>query len=190
MLALTRERLLARLLALREVTDLYAHRDPAFGPGVMAWLEGTEAALAPLRHPLTSLAAAERGRVLAAADGLWDPAVRGERTTPREAERASAAAAALRVEEALRSALQGIETTLGALEEQMCQLVACASAREPIPLQGGRDREGWLRDVWGGLRDGDPKLAQLHRYLATRLTWTDRLYVLGGVLDRLLSGAA
>lgn len=187
MLSVTRERVLERLLALKAVTDLYAVRDPAFASSAVDWLEGTARSLGALRHPLASLAAAEKGRVLAAADGLRDAEIRSEKTTARQAERAGAAAALARVEAHLREALDRAQATLAGYEEQMANLVAYSASKQPIPERGDRPRELWLRDVWKGLVvNGDGRANQTQLFLAARLPWVDRLYVLGDVLDKLL----
>jgi hypothetical protein len=185
-LAIERERLLDRLLALKAVTDLYEARDPDFPAASVAWLEETSQALGKLRHPLASLAVAEKGRLLAAADGLREPDVRGEKTTHRQAQRAGAAVALARTEARLRDALERVNATLAGYEEQIANLVAYAASKQPLPQQGDRLREVWLREIWRALAvDGDGRTAQTQLFLASRLTWLDRLYVLGNVVDKL-----
>lgn len=191
MLAIERERLLDRLLALKAVSDLYEARDPTFPGASVAWLEETAVALGKLRHPLAGFAAAEKGRLLAVADGLRDPDLHREKTTPRQAQRAGAAVALSRAEARIREALERVDATLAGYEEQLANLVAYAASKQLLPAQGDGTREAWLRGIWGALAvDGDGRTHQTRVFLASRLTWVDRLYLLGNVMDKLLDAPA
>ncbi len=187
MLAMTRELLLERLLTVSEVTDLYAAHDPAYVTAVLQWIDETERALTRVRNPIAGLAAAERGRVLAARDGFVDTTLCSPKTNPRKAERAAAAAALSRIEDAVRSAVVATDAALAPLLEQTAQLVAIASAQRPIPMQGSTPREEWLEAVWRELGLDGEKTRALHCYLTARLAPVDRLYLLGNVLDNALS---
>lgn len=185
MQAILRERILERLLALRSITEKYAARDPSFPGAVGDWHDATARVLGELRHPLAGLAAAERGRVIAAADGLRDPDERAERTTTRRSARAVAAASLARTEQALRGELAQVEARLMALRSQIAEMVARVHAQNPIAPRGDRPREAWLRGVWRSL-NGEPKARAQQAYLAGLMPWVDRLYVLGEVLDNLM----
>ncbi len=187
MIALTKERLLERLLALPAIIEKYDVRDPAFVPDALAWLQTVETALGQIRHPLASLASAERGRVLAVLDGLRDPELKGENCSARQAERAGAAASLARVEAAMRLAVMRLDDLLNGLAQEMALLLAHVSSSRPIPLPNGEQREIWLRRVWEGLLiAGEQQSLQSHAYLSARLAWVDRLYLLDDLLGNLL----
>jgi len=74
MLVYTREVMLARLLLVPELINLYQAQDGGFVAAVLQWMNDTEGALKRLRHPLASMCSSQRARVLAALDGVT-PAV-------------------------------------------------------------------------------------------------------------------
>jgi hypothetical protein len=186
MLAFTRESLLGHLRRTPEITDLAARRDPAFPDRVAAWLGQAEESLQRLRSPLLSLVVGQRASLVAVSDGLRDPRISPSAST-REARRATAALCLIRVEEALRQAVATVDGKLDEAREKMLQLLAVASAANPLPLTPPDASEEALRRLWMSLGEIDTTRT-LHTYLNAALTMSDRLYLLREILENLLAG--
>jgi hypothetical protein len=187
-LALTREMALSRLLEVPRLVDLQRGRDPAFPEQVLAWLGRVEEDFQRLRSPVVALVAGQRAALLAAADGLRDPQL-APGTPARKAARAATALCLGRVEAALRQTEAETQARLDQAREKLVQLLAVASAGKPLPLPEGAPREAWLARVWREL-GGNPATQSLYAYLSAALRPSDRLYLLGDVLDNLLANGS
>ena len=187
MLSVTREKLLSHLCELSGIVDSFAKRD-VYVQGVLAWMSRVEQTLQQVRSPMASAMAAERGRILAVADGLRDPEI-AEAGSVRKAERATTALALSRVESILRSRVDMIDQQLEMMREKMTSFLAAASVDVPIPLPPTEPRVLWLQKVWGVLGH-HPGTGALFAYLNASLTRHDRMYLLDQILEDLLSGPA
>ncbi|BDV41898.1 hypothetical protein GURASL_08210 [Geotalea uraniireducens] len=185
MLLYTRERLLAHLQDTGSLIDLYQHRDPRFSERVVAWLGDLEQSLAQLRLPLVALVAAERGRILAAADGYRESAVGGERLSTRRVTLAVASLALDRVQNEVRRVIADIDAKFDTWREKMAQFLAIATTKAPIPLPPTEPRDAWLATVWAGL-NVNGEVQGMYRYLGAALRPTDRLHLLDEVIGNLL----
>jgi hypothetical protein len=187
MLIFIREKLVEHLQQSTNLVQLYQNRDGLFAEAVLNWLAATEETLSQLRHPLISLVAAERARILAARDGFREPSLGSARITARKAMSAIAALAIDRVQADLRGAINTVDLRLDAMREKMAQLLAVATTKTPIPMPPTDPRELWLSKVWSGLNvNGDTQ--GMYRYLCAALTSSDRLQILDEVLTNLIEG--
>jgi hypothetical protein len=187
MLLLTRESLVSHLLELSEVIDLYATGDPRFIPECSSWLHKVEGTLGKLRSPLVSKAATERGRLLAYMDGYREAGAPVRQHSSRREVRAAAWSALSSTEAVLRAAVTEIDGRLAGLREKLAQYLAVSSSAQPLPLPSdGEDRNDYLRRVWSSLSAG-PETKNMRSYLCASLAQSDRMLLLGEVVDNLLS---
>jgi hypothetical protein len=184
MLVYTREVMLARLLLVPELINLYQAQDGGFVAAVLQWMNDTEGALKRLRHPLASMCSSQRARVLAALDGVMEGGdARG--ASGRKAARAAVALCLSHVEGALRQRVAELDSQLHAASEKMAQLLALGSAQHPLPLPPTEPHSQWVRQVW--LQLGQvPETRNLHGYLGALLSADDRVAVLSDALSQLL----
>lgn len=188
MLAITREKVLEHLREVPRLADLYRDRDPAFRERVLDWLSQVEESLGRLRNPLASRAAAERTTILAVADGLREPGIDGS-VSVRKATRATVSLALRRVEEALRELVESTDRKLDEGREKMTQLLAVATAAQPIPLPPTEPRQAWLEKVWRSLETSNGTQG-MYAYLNAALRPSDRLYLLDEIVTNLVQSAA
>ena len=188
MLVATREMLLAHLLELPALTDLYAARDPDFVGATLTWLAACEATLQRLRSPLAALVAAERSKILAAGDGYREGGQVAESANPRKVIRVVASRALARAEAELRAVVVATDERLHGLREKMAQLLAVASTAHSLPLPGDMPREQWLSTVWQLLRQS-VEGRSMAAYLSGALQPADLWCVLGDTLDNLIAAS-
>lgn len=186
MLAYTREKIVDHLLETSRLVDCYQRRDPSFPAKVAGWLAEVEKSLTQLRLPLASLAATERGRILAVGGGFRDPAFAAEPMSQRKATVAVAALALGRVQEELRNKVTEIDASFDAWREKMAQFLAIATTKAPIPLPPTEPRDVWLANVWKGL-NVNGEVQGMYRYLGAAMQPNDRLFLLDDVLSNLLN---
>ncbi len=185
MLIVTREKLVAHLLELSAIVDRYQRSDPEFVEQVAAWLIAVEKTLQQLRSPLSSQIAGQRARLLAVQDGFREPSLAENRVSRRKAVRAAAGLVVGRAEEALRARLAAIDARFDEAREKMAQYLAVTTSVRPIPLPPTEPRTAWLRSVWASLEDV-PNTQGMRGYLNAALRPSDRLHVLGEVVDNLI----
>lgn len=181
MWAIRRETALRHLLELPPLISRYTAGRSAV-PEVLAWMRALEESLARLRSPLAALVAAERGSVVAVRDGLRAPdqiSSKGSR-----AQRAQCIAAVARIEAALRAEVERVDAQLAPLREKMVQMLAVAASQQPLAVPAPGERAPWLLQLWAEL-GARPEVAALHAYLAASLAASDRIYLLGGLVDNL-----
>lgn len=94
--------------------------------------------------------------------------------TPRKALRAAGAMALVRVEEALRAELVGLEARLDDLREKMTQLLAVHATHTAITLSKTSPRAAWLNTLWSSMGKL-PEATGMHRYLEVSLSHADRM---------------
>jgi hypothetical protein len=188
MLLLTRELVFSHQERIAALVDAHAARDPLLFDKVVEWLVTLEQDLRRLRHPAAGFASMKRAQLLAAKDGVVDFEIGGRRSGQRLERQVAASRALTETGEVLMGALEEVEQRLRTMTDNMANLIAVASAVQPIPLQQDTERETWLRQVWASI-PLDGQTARMHGFLRASLTRTDLLFVLGEVLDKFTSHA-
>jgi hypothetical protein len=189
MLIIAREMLVKRLLELHALATSYADLDPQFSDRVSVWLRGTEQTLLRLRDPMAGFVSVQRSKLLAAKDGYREPGAHAEHVSQRKLERVAAVLAMGEVQAAVQKIVSEIDARLDGLREKMVQLLAVASATNPLPLQNGQSRDEWLRNVWQTVGTS-PETRGMFNYLNAATTQNDVIQLLGDVLANLIGGAA
>jgi hypothetical protein len=185
-----RQELLEHLARLPAVFELYRNADPRFMPEAVAWLSAIEATLLRFRSPKASQLAAERGLILAAADGYRDPQVASaSQAASRRGASATTALCLGRAEAAVRLHVEAISEQLDAMKVKMAQLLAIGSSARAIPMPRGEPRTAWLSQVWAGLVVNE-ETQRMHMFLAASLATVDRLYLLDELLSNLLTSVS
>jgi hypothetical protein len=182
-----RQELLEHLAQLPSVLDLYRDASPSFILEAVAWLASMEATLLRFRSPKASLIAAERGLILATADGYRDPQVAGGgQGSSRRGARATAVVSLGRAEAAVRSQIEAINEQLDAMKVKLAQLLVIASSVRPLPMPGSEAHTQWLTNVWAGLAVSE-ETRRMQAFIATSLATVDRLYLLDELLLNLVA---
>ena len=185
MLALTREMLNSHLQKMSGLIDLYERRDSLFIHNTVTWLADLEKILQQTRNPLVSFVAVERGKVLAITDGYRDPSIPENHTTKRKAGFVSTMMVLGRVEAGLLKMLDDIDTKFGIWREKMAQFIAVATNSHPIALPPTEPHQTWLEEVWGTF-SVTAETQSMYNYLNTVMDKSDKLYLLGELLDNIL----
>ncbi len=188
MLAYTREKLLVHLQETSGFTRLYQQQDPLFAERVLDWMEAVEQTLLQLRRPAASLVSAQRGRVLAAADGYRMPGLENEKLSARKAKRIVTALALEDVQAELRAIISDIDAKFDTWREKIVQLLAVATTQVPVPLPPTAPREAWLAGIWQSMNiNGDTR--NMYNYLNLAMAPADRFYLLDAILANLEKNA-
>jgi hypothetical protein len=187
MLFATREILLEKLLKLPALIDAYQRNDVGFVERSNHWLQELEQSLNQLRNPLTSKVANERGRVISALEGYRDPALNGGRVSRRKAVNVTTSLALSEVETVLVAQIQDIDGKFDLWREKLAQFISVASGMVPIPLPPTDPRQDWLKQIWANWKTIEETRAMFN-YLNTVMSPSDRLQLLGELLDNHLNG--
>lgn len=188
MLFFTREKLMAHLSEVPALGRAYAARDPSYVDAAVAWMASVEETLLRVRHPLSSLVSTQKARIQSVEDGYRPPEMPQDKGSVRQARRLVTALAVAQVEEVLRQVVASADARFNDLRDRLAQLLAVASAIQPIPLSEGLAREDWARRVWADLPiTGETR--GMHGYLSGAFQPTDLHQVLAEVLENLAVNA-
>lgn len=182
MLSYAREQLNEQLSRLSAVVDLYARNEPDFVERALEWIRETETRLQKLRNPRASLLAAERGKLLAAHEGRPEGA---GRSSARRQARAVASEVLSACEASVREVIADADRRLDDTRTRLAQIVAVASAKQPIPLPPTEPRTAWLSKIWTGM-SLVPEASGMVTYISATTRHVDILYLLDDLLSNLI----
>jgi len=188
MLTILREQLLNHLIQLSEVINSYQNYDTNYADRALKWLLDTEKTLQKNRNPASSCLAVSRAKILAANDGLRDKNISSNGFTKRQIMRATVSLALDESEQKLSIIINDIDMKIDIWTDKMSQFLAVATTNTPIPLPPTEPRSNWLNKVWEGFNIS-AELHGMYAYLNSAMSKTDRQYVLGNVIDNLLSNS-
>lgn len=186
MLAYTRERILQHLGDVPSLINLYQQHDPDFIQRTIVWLSQVEGTLLQLRLPPVSSIAAGRARIVACLDGYYDGQLGNEKLSRRKASMLVTSLVVGQAQEQLSKIVVDIDAKFDVWREKMAQFLAVASVKKPIPLPITEPRDVWLKNVWKDLDLGD-ETQSMYRYINAITQLTDRLYLLGELIDNSLN---
>lgn len=182
MQAYIREKLVDALIESQSLMNQYQKNSGNFIPYTLKWLIGVDEELAKLRHPLSSMISAERGKMLSAAEGNIDNPGRSK----RKAERFQAVNVIDTVEQKLREVVDDIDNQFTVWRDKIAQLAAISSRHTPIILSQQQIGNNELKQIWQQF--GIPEEGiNMHQYLSAVMPQADLLYLLDDVVTNLLS---
>lgn len=188
MLTILREQLLNHLIQLTDVINTYQNHDSNYAQKALKWLEDTEKTLQQNRNPASSCLAISRAKIMAANDGLCDRSISNNGFTKRQIMRATVSLSLDEAEQKLSLIINDIDTKIDIWTDKMSQFLAVATANSPIPLPPTEPRSNWLNNIWNKFNIS-PELHGMYAYLNAAMSKTDRQYVLGNVINNLLSNS-
>ncbi|MET1256280.1 hypothetical protein [Aliikangiella maris] len=183
MQAYIREKLVDALIESQKLINQYQTNSANFISSTLKWLIKIDDELARLRHPLSSMIAAERGKLLATVEGgnLDNPGL-----SKRKAERFKAVNIIESVEQKLREAVDQIDSQFIIWRDKIAQLAAISSRHNPISLSQQQIGNKELIQIWQQF--GIPEEGiNMHQYLSAVMPQADLLYLLDDVVANLLS---
>ncbi|WP_419812749.1 hypothetical protein [Bacterioplanoides sp.] len=185
MKSVIRERILEQLSAIPALVDAYHQKHSGFSDNCIDWLRRAEQALASFRLPLTSQLAGLRGAMVAATDGLSEPDSGAKRS--RKLRSAQVMLLLQQAEEVLRRHCDQIDQEFEEHKEKLSQLLAVASAKQPLPATD-QINQAYLNRIWQQVKHTQDNSTLAH-YITARLNDTDRSYLLVDIVSNLLNSA-
>ncbi len=186
MQSIIREKIVIQLTLMSELVNLYSQQDSQFSTRAFHWLQASETALEPFRLPLVSQLSSLRGLMSATEDGYIDPGITtGKSRSQRKQKRATIMMLLQQAESVLREKAQSIDESFNEYRDKLSQLLALASAKAPLPAQESISTE-YLDRIWQMAKDAQDN-PTLSFYLQSRLTDTDRRYLLRDLIVQLLA---
>ncbi len=183
MQALIREKLAECLEKLGPVAQTYQREPTGFAQAYLRWLQTIEADLAPLRLPLVAALQSQKTQLLAIEDGLL-PSYLSQTVSPRKRQRAAAAALMEQAVALLQGKLDQIDQQLAEPKEKLSQAIALLLSQQPDALKHINPTSRGAQNVWNKLK-ALPELNNLCSYLSTRLSSSDRDYLLISLISNI-----
>jgi hypothetical protein len=185
MQCILREKLVAQAVLLSAVSQVYRTESNRFVEAYLAWLEAAEKDLAGLRAPIGILLQSEKSALISVLDGYVPGHVQPGRNL-RKIMKAAAAQSLERISREIFSKVEHIDQELGQQNEKMCHAVAVLLSKSPEivpqldPAQPGIDK------VWRML-GATPETASMYHYFSAKLAVSDRNYLLGDILQKIVA---
>jgi len=180
MLALIKEKLQAALDSLKTVSGLYLSEPYRFPAAYVDWLQQTSKEIEGLRDPLIGVLQSEQAKVAAVSDGLIPVEITANKSL-RKTQRAAAAQSMGVVSQLLFERLTVAEQQMDDYRDKISQAIAALAIRKPDSLELLEvDYAGRVK-IWRALQEV-PETQPVYHYLSSRLTLSDRDYLINEVL--------
>ena len=186
MQCILREKLVAHSIKLAEVSNLYIKDSTAFVSAYLNWLIEAEKDLAGLRSPISVLLQAEKSTVIAVIDGLIPDHIQAGNSI-RKMQRAAAAQSLERISKQIYTKIEAIDANFEQLNEKLCHAVAVVISKIPELMAGIQTGEIGSDRIWKILGD-TPETLPMYNYFSSKLSTTDRMYLLDAIIQNIRSG--
>ena len=180
-LCVQKQKLEEVLATVSPLMDKYQRREQSFPDDVTKWLEDAEKTMSQLRLPEGSEMSVLRGRITKSVEVAQ--VKESTRAAVRLARTVTAAEALERAEEILRQKMLAAEERLRMFEDKVCEGMTAFLLQNETPDRDSSPNE-WLGAIWKQF-SAFQATRPLAIYLSASLSYTDRLFILGRVLERI-----